>query len=110
MAVALGAHPPLANGRRANAPCCSRIRVRSEHDYLGRFNAPFPEGCIGDEPGEPASDNGAHLRHRYFTDPARRPWTKYRWNAKKTMSGITRETKVAGAMISMFAPNCASWR
>jgi hypothetical protein len=76
MAVALGPHPPLTDRRRANAPGGSRIPVCSEHGYFGRLEPPFSEGCIGDEPGEPASDDPAHSRHCYFTEPASRPWTK----------------------------------
>jgi hypothetical protein len=108
MSVALGAHPPLANCGRANAPGGCGVRVGSEHDDFGRLKASFSKSGKGDKPGQAASDDRTYFRHRYLTEPARRPWTKYRWKAKKTMRGITSETKVAGAMISMFAPNCAS--
>jgi hypothetical protein len=109
MAVALGAHVALANRRGADTPCGCGIRVRAEHGYFGRLEPPFSEGCICDEAGQAASDDRARSRHGYLTDPARRPWTKYRWKAKKTMSGIASETNVAGAMISMLVPNAASW-
>jgi hypothetical protein len=33
---------------------------------------------------EPAGAGGSH-----FVDPASRPWTKYRWKAKKTISGTS---------------------
>ena len=63
---------------------------------------------VGDEPAEPgADDRDARCHAAYFTEPASRPWTKYRWKAKKTASGSASETNAAGAISSMFEPN---WR
>ena len=76
MAVALGAHSPLADCRRANAPGGGRVRVGSEDGDLGRLEPTVAEGRVGDEPGQPASDDRARARHRYFTEPASSPWTK----------------------------------
>jgi hypothetical protein len=76
MAVALRAHTALPDGGRTAAPLEGRIRVRSEHGDFGRREPPMAEGCIGDQPGEPAADDCAPFRHCYLTEPASRPCTK----------------------------------
>src|SRR5207253_10338962 len=60
---------------------------------------------IRDEAGEAAADDGYR---RHFTLPASNPWTKYRWNAKNTASGMTSEMNEAGAITSMLVPNSRS--
>ena len=56
-------------------------------------------------PGEDHLDRAGTQVHCYLTEPASRPCTKYRWNAKNTTSGMTRDMNDAGAMMSMFEPN-----
>ena len=58
-------------------------------------------------PGEDHLDGPPSDIHVYLTEPASRPCTKYRWNAKKTPSGTIIDRNDAGAMMSMFEPN---WR
>ena len=41
-------------------------------------------------------------------DPARSACTKYRWNAKNTISGTSIDRKAPVDSTSMFAPNCLS--
>src|SRR6478735_2832881 len=53
-------------------------------------------------PGEDHLDRAGAQVHRYLTEPASRPCTKYRWNEKNTTSGMIRDMKDAGAMMSMF--------
>ena len=74
--VALGAHPPLADGRGAHPPHGRRVRVRRRTRRFRPVRAPFPEGGMGTQAGEAAADDCARPRHGYLTDPARRPWTK----------------------------------
>ena len=106
--VALRAHQPLADRGRARPPGSGRVGVVAEDGDLGRLEAAVAQRRVGDEPAEPGADDGdARCHGSYFTEPASRPWTKYRWNAKKTASGIASETNAAGAISSMFEPN---WR
>src|SRR5919108_6432738 len=103
--VALRAHARLPDGGGARPPRGGRIRVCVENGDLARFEPPMPEGCIRDEAGQPAADDPDLSRHCYLTEPAKRPCTKKRWNAKKTTSGIASEMNVAGAIRSTLAPN-----
>src|SRR6185295_17067744 len=57
MAVALGAHPALADGCRPYTPLARGVGVRSEHVYFGGSEPPMSEGCIADQAREAAADD-----------------------------------------------------
>src|SRR5205823_570657 len=102
--VALRAHAPLADRGGAHAPGRRRIGIRAEDRDLVRLEPAVPERGVADQRGEPvADDRGGH----YLTEPASRPCTKERWEAKKTPSGMISDRNEAGAIRSMFVPN---WR
>ena len=106
MAVALGAHQLLPDRGCSGPPRSRRVRVVAEHRDLRRLEAAVTERRVRDEPAEPGADDRYPRCHEtYLTEPASRPWTKYRWNAKKTASGRASDTNAAGAISSMFEPN-----
>ena len=115
MTVGLGAHPSLADRGRLPAPLLGRVGVQPEDDDLLGGEAAVPEGRERGERRQPAADDRCALsrvgrgcpRPAHLTEPASRPWTKYRWNAKNTASGTISEMNDAGAIRSMLAPN---WR
>ena len=115
MTVGLGAHPSLPDRGRLLTPLLGRVGMRPEDDDLFPGQAAVPEGRERCERSQAAADDRCSLsrvgrgcpRQAHLTEPARRPWTKYRWNAKNTASGTSNEMNDAGAIRSMFAPN---WR
>src|SRR5262249_38166176 len=104
--VALRAHPALPDRLCSPAPGLGGISAGGIEDG-DVLHVPVAERGMRDEPGQAAADHGDVPDRGHLTEPANRPCTKYRWKAKKTASGMTREMNDAGAMMSMFAPN---WR
>ena len=78
MAVRLGPHPALADAGRPPPPDLGRIGVRAEDGDLLRGEPAVPQGGVRGECRQPAADDGTPRSrvHRYFTEPASRPWTK----------------------------------
>src|SRR5919198_257629 len=78
VAVALRAHPALADCRRPPAPSGRRIELGAEDGDLVRRNSAVQQGRVGDESGQAATDDGAAAGRlaAHFTEPASSPWTK----------------------------------
>ena len=77
MAVALGAHPALTDRGGARPPRSGRVGLVAEDGDLARLEPAVPQRRVRDEPAEPGADDRDTRCHRdYFTEPARRPWTK----------------------------------
>jgi hypothetical protein len=73
VAVALRAHLTLPDGFRPATPGRGRVGVGREDDDLGGLDPAVQERRVGDEAGQPTTDDrGAH----HFTEPARSPCTK----------------------------------
>src|SRR5262249_31408822 len=96
----------LPDGRGAAAPGSGGIRLGREDRDLALVDAALAERQVAHEAGQPAADDRDPRHH--FTEPASSPWTKYRWKAKNTASGITSEMNDAGAIRSMLVPNSRS--
>src|SRR5436190_856958 len=80
-------------GRDLGEPFLADVPPPARRERLARPD-PCPDVPADDtQPAGPGGPAGGHrdvsALERYLTEPASRPWTKYRWRLKKTASGTT---------------------